>query len=48
VEQSHLPWPLTFVSLLAVGWAGLTLYRVARLRFRIECRAFGLEDPGAP
>ena len=48
VEQSHLPWAITLVSLLAVGWAGLTLYRVARLRFRIECRAFGLEDPGPP
>jgi len=46
VEQSHLPWPLTLASLLAAGWATLTLYRVARLRFRIECRAFGLEDPG--
>lgn len=48
VEQSHLPWPLVFVSLLVAGWAGLTLYRVARLRFRIECRAFELEDPGPP
>jgi len=48
VEPSHLPWALTLVSLLAVGWAGLELHRVARLRFRIECRAFGLEDPGPP
>lgn len=47
VEGTHLPLLLLLASVLASGWGGWMLYRVAHARFLVERAAFRLDGPGA-